>query len=128
MSSKKQTHEQASRSALSQTSKAAPHPNSLEIQAKDVKVSGFCRPGVGTKPGAPPGGAIYEKASSRHKRHREVYKSSARGQAVANEAVPLGGGTSRRISINTNNSSGMKRKALLEAAKKKLKRTIQNKM
>ena len=122
MSSKKQTHKQPSSSASSRKSKAAPHPNPLEIQAKDLKVSGFCSPGVGTKQAGAPGGAIYEKASSRHKRHREVYKSSASGQAVAKEAVPLGGGASRRSFTNANNSSSMKRKALLEDAKKKLKR------
>ena len=49
MSSKKQTHKQPSSSASSKKSKAAPHPNPLEIQAKDLKVSGFCSPGVGTK-------------------------------------------------------------------------------
>jgi len=98
--------------------------NAIELQQKDLKVSGFCRPGAGTKRGVP-GGCIYEKASSRHKRHREVYKSSSQGQAISKQAVPLG---SRRgkSSVDSYSEKNMKRKLIMEAAKKK-KAPIQQK-
>ena len=71
--------------------------NPLEIKAGNLRVSGFsCRgSGCHTLVG-PPGGHIYERASSRHTRHREVYRSSAAGRAVADDAVPLGGGRGPR--------------------------------
>jgi len=69
------------------------NPRPLGIKAGDLRVSAFSRRGSGchTLVG-PPGGHIYERASSRHARHREVYRSSAAGRAVADGAAPLGGG------------------------------------
>ena len=86
---------------LSSRSRRPPPPagsnNPLEIKAGNLRVSGFsCRgSGCHTLVG-PPGGHIYERASSRHARHREVYRSSAAGRAVADDAVPLGGGRGPR--------------------------------
>ena len=97
--------------------------NAIELQQKDLKVSGFCRPGAGTKRGVP-GGCIYEKASSRHKRHREVYKSSSEGMAISKQAVPLGSGKGKS-SVHSSEKN-MKRKLIMEAAKKK-KAPIQKK-
>jgi hypothetical protein len=68
----------------------------LEIKAGDLRVSAFSRRGSGCHTLGPPGGHIYESASSRHSRHREVYRSSASGRAVADNAVPLGGGGGHR--------------------------------
>ena len=98
--------------------------NAIELQQQDLKVSGFCRPGAGTKRGVP-GGCIYEKASSRHKRHREVYKSSSQGQAISKEAVPLGS-RKGKSSVGSYSEKTMKRKLIMEAAKKK-KAPIQQK-
>ncbi|KAL3812137.1 hypothetical protein ACHAXA_001844 [Cyclostephanos tholiformis] len=69
----------------------------LEIKASDLRVSGFSRRGSGCHViGGPPGGHIFEKASSRHARHRAIYRSSADGRAVADNAIPLGGGAEHR--------------------------------
>ena len=116
--------QQSSGSSSSPSSKAEAKtpPTSLEIQDKDLKASGFSCRGIGTSRRGPPGGAIYEKASSRHKRHREVYKTSVRGQEIASNAVPLGGSgksTSGKRAKMSTSTSLMKRKAILDAAKRK---------
>mmetsp|Transcript_11621 Transcript_11621/g.24793 ORF Transcript_11621/g.24793 Transcript_11621/m.24793 type:complete len:186 (-) Transcript_11621:162-719(-) len=97
---------------------------SLEVQGKDLNVSGFSRAGPGHHGGGPPGGVFYEKAKSRHRRHREVYKSSADGKAVVEEAVPLGrrddnGRVLGRDGIDSGGKSSLKRKMLLLNATRK---------
>ena len=98
-------------------------PFPLELQASNLKVSAFCRRGAGyhkPKSGGP-GGFIYEKAKSRHLRHREVYKSSRSGKRVAERAVPLGhsgkGGVSER-----SEAKSLRRKAVIDAARKEMMR------
>ena len=108
--------------AKKQTNDDDPFP--LELQASNLKVSAFCRRGAGyhkQKPGGP-GGFIYEKAKSRHLRHREVYKSSRGGKEVAEHAVPLGHGE-RKVSRFLNERSAeasLRRKAVIDEAKKKM--------
>ncbi len=99
-------------------------PFLLELQTSNLKVSAFCRRGAGyhkPKPGGP-GGFIYEKAKSRHLRHREVYRSSRGGKAVAEHAVPLGHGESKACKHSSQRSAemSMRRKAVIDAAKKKM--------
>ena len=86
----------------------------IELQASNLKVSAFCRRGAGyhkPKPGGP-GGFIFEKAKSRHLRHREVYRSSRGGKAVAERAVPLGHGEgkARKYSSQRNVESSREEK------------------
>jgi len=108
--------------AKKQTNDDDPFP--LELQASNLKVSAFCRRGAGyhkPKPGGA-GGFIYEKAKSRHLRHREVYKSSRGGKEVAEHAVPLGHGE-RKVSRYLNERSAeasLRRKAVIDEAKKKM--------
>ncbi|KAK1732908.1 hypothetical protein QTG54_016446 [Skeletonema marinoi] len=106
--------------AKKQTNDDDPFP--LEIQASNLKVSAFCRRGAGYHKPKPPGGFIYEKAKSRHLRHREVYKSSRGGKEVAEHAVPLGHGE-RKVSRFLNERSAeasLRRKAVMDEAKKKM--------
>ncbi len=99
-------------------------PFPLELQASNLKLSAFCRRGAGYhKPKAGgPGGFIYEKAKSRHLRHREVYRSSKGGKAVAEHAVPLGHGEGKASKYSSQRSaeSNLRRKAVIDAAKKKM--------
>lgn len=102
-------------------------PFPLELQASNLKVSAFCRRGAGyhkPKPGGP-GGFIYEKAKSRHLRHREVYRSSRGRKAVAELAMPLGHGERKACKYSSQRSAEMslKRKAVIDAAKKKMLRS-----
>mmetsp|Transcript_1409 Transcript_1409/g.2297 ORF Transcript_1409/g.2297 Transcript_1409/m.2297 type:complete len:126 (-) Transcript_1409:73-450(-) len=97
-------------------------PFPLELQASNLKVSAFCRRGAGYHKPKPPGGFIYEKAKSRHLRHREVYKSSRGGKEVAEHAVPLGnreGKVSRYLNERSAEAS-LRRKAVIDEAKKKM--------
>lgn len=99
-------------------------PFPLELQASYLKVSAFCRRGAGyhkPKPGGP-GGFIYEKAKSRHLRHREVYRSSRSGKEIAEHAVPLGHGEGKacKYSSQRSSESSLRRKAVIDAAKKKM--------
>lgn len=101
-------------------------PFPVELQACNLKVSAFCRRGAGyhkPKPGGP-GGFIYEKASSRHFRHREVYKSSSAGKAIADHAAPLGRSGVQKVSKcskeRVEEDRLKKRKSIIEAAKKNM--------
>jgi hypothetical protein len=100
-------------------------PFPFEIQACNLKVSAFCRRGAGyhkPKPGGP-GGFIYEKASSRRSRHREIYKSSSGGREVAAYAVPLGHGEGKVCNYSNEKRSAearLRRKAVIDAATKNM--------
>ena len=95
--SRRPCREPPSRSCPPHRPAPAREHNHLEIKAADLRVSGFSRRGSGCHAiGGPPGGHIFEKASSRHARHRAVYRSSADGRAVADSAIPLGGGIENR--------------------------------
>ena len=99
-------------------------PFPLVLQASNLKVSAFCRRGAGyhtPKPGGP-GGFIYEKAKSRHLRHREVYRSSRSGREIAKHAAPLGHGGGKACTYSSQRSAelSLRRKAVIDAAKKKM--------
>lgn len=81
--------------------------NPTEIQQNNLNVSRYCNSGLGK--GGAPGGCFYEKAKSRNNRHKEVYRSTALGQAVVREAVPLGRSLKRQSSLDSQKSKPLGR-------------------
>lgn len=77
----------------------------MEIQTSSLKVScSYMDTNV-------PGGHIYEDKAASHRRHREVYRSSRAGKAIADQAKPLGHcNVDKKLRKNSNEVARLKKK------------------